>query len=116
MKRNRNDFEEITNEIGNLMESIIQYAKQHETVSQRFAGLCDGFLRCICSPLWCATRLADPKPLSVMSSMQSEMEQLFGAPMKYFARAKAYKHILSSYYFRIRCLHSDLQVPTENRL
>ena len=45
IKRNRNDFYEITNEIGKLMESIVQYAKQHDTTSQRFTELCDGFLR-----------------------------------------------------------------------
>lgn len=58
MKRNRNDFYEITNEIGKLMESIVQYAKQHGTTSQRFTELCDGFLRWICLPLWRASWLA----------------------------------------------------------
>ena len=52
-----------------------------------------------------------PKRFSAMSSMQSEMEQLFGAPTKRFANTKAYKQILSSYHFRIKCLRSDLQVP-----
>ena len=46
--------------------------------------------------------------------MQSEMEQIFGSSWERFPKAKAYKDILSSYQFRVRCLRSDLQVLVYN--
>lgn len=45
MKSNRNDFDDITNEIESLIEVLIQYVRQHGSTSLRFVGVCNDFLR-----------------------------------------------------------------------
>lgn len=45
MKSNRNDFDDITNEIESLIEALIQYVRQHDSTSPRFVGVCNDFLR-----------------------------------------------------------------------
>ncbi|KAF8335620.1 hypothetical protein F5887DRAFT_1161501 [Amanita rubescens] len=58
---------------------------------ERYKGVCDDFL---------------------ISSMQSEMEQILGTPTKRSPKAKAFQTALSSYQFRVSCLRRDLQALT----
>ena len=60
--------------------------------------------------LRCVPRHANHEQFSTISSIQSEMEQRFGAPTKRSTKAKAYQDVLSSYQFRVKRLHYDLQV------
>ncbi|KAF8674792.1 hypothetical protein AX14_005249 [Amanita brunnescens Koide BX004] len=93
MKKNRDDFCVITNEIASLIESVVKYAREHDPVCERYKGVCDNFL-------------------STISTIQSEMEQILGIPTKRSPKAKAYQTVLSSYQFRVGCLHRDLQALT----
>ncbi|KAF8329630.1 hypothetical protein F5887DRAFT_114713 [Amanita rubescens] len=77
MKKNRDDFCAITNEIASLIESVVRYAREHDPVCERFKGVCDDFL-------------------TTISSMQSEMER---TPTKRSPKAKAFQTVLSSYQF-----------------
>ncbi|KAF8333687.1 hypothetical protein F5887DRAFT_1259560 [Amanita rubescens] len=90
MKKDRDKFYVITDEIGSLIESVVLYARERESASERYRRMCDNFLRTI-------------------SSMQSEMEQMFERRSQ---KAKAYQTVLSSYQFRVRSLHSDVQALT----
>lgn len=45
MKRNKDDFCAITNEIASLIESVLQYARERDSVCERYKGVCDNFLR-----------------------------------------------------------------------
>ena len=60
--------------------------------------------------LWCAASCVDHKQLSTISSIQSEMEQRFGALTKRSAKARAYQDVLSSCQFRVKRLRYDLEV------
>ncbi|KAF8340906.1 hypothetical protein F5887DRAFT_919344 [Amanita rubescens] len=93
MTRNMDDFEVITNEIGVLIESVVQYAREREPMSQRFVGVCNGIL-------------------SSISSMQSEMEEIIGSIGGLHTRSAKAKiqGFLSSYQLRVKCLRSDLQL------
>ncbi|KAF8332164.1 hypothetical protein F5887DRAFT_1080998 [Amanita rubescens] len=81
IKRNRDDFCAITNEIASLIELAVRYAREHDPVCERFKGVCDNFL-------------------TTVSSMQSEMEQILGTPTKRSPKAKAFQTVLSSYQLR----------------
>lgn len=45
MKKSRDDFYVITNEIGGLIELTVQYARERKPTSQRFVAVCGDFLR-----------------------------------------------------------------------
>ncbi|KAF8647206.1 hypothetical protein AX14_009012 [Amanita brunnescens Koide BX004] len=57
MDKSRDYFHEVTNEIGNLIELVVQYARERDLTSQRFVEACNNFL-------------------STVSSLKSEMEYL----------------------------------------
>ncbi|KAF8340905.1 hypothetical protein F5887DRAFT_919343 [Amanita rubescens] len=91
MTRNMDDFEVITNEIGVLIESVVQYAREHKPASQRFVKVCD----------------------DILSTISSMMERIFGnsgGPNKRSAKAKAYPDVLLPYQFTVTRLHIDLQL------
>lgn len=48
MKRNKDEFHEITKDIGSLIESVVQYARHHGSMPG-LSRLCDEFLRRVCS-------------------------------------------------------------------
>ncbi|KAF8334465.1 hypothetical protein F5887DRAFT_1079591 [Amanita rubescens] len=89
IKKNRNDFCVITNEITSLTELAVRYARERDPVCGRFKGVCDNFL-----------------------SMKSEMEQIIRTPTKRSPKTKAFQTVLSSYQFRVSCLRRDLQALT----
>ncbi|KAF8329632.1 hypothetical protein F5887DRAFT_1287651 [Amanita rubescens] len=64
-----------------LIELAVRYARERDPVCERYKGVCDNFL-------------------TTISSMQSEMEQIFGTT-KRSPKSKASQTILSSYQFRM---------------
>ena len=45
MGNNRDNFHEVTNETGSLLESVVRYAREHEPTSEGFIRICNEFLR-----------------------------------------------------------------------
>ncbi len=45
MKSNRVEFYLITNEMGNLIESIVRHGREREATCERYKRVCDDFLR-----------------------------------------------------------------------
>jgi len=51
IKKNRDDFCVISNEIRSLIESVVRYAREHKPVSERYTMVCDEFLSSVYSLL-----------------------------------------------------------------
>jgi len=65
MERNRDDFYVITCEIGSLIDSVIQYGRNREAMSDGYKRVCSDFLRRVHSPSWDSCVLVNCKSLAL---------------------------------------------------
>ena len=71
------EFRVITNEIGSLIESVVQYAREHNPVSERYKRVCNDFLRSVYYPSPQVSMLADRKQSALCQTCKPKWSRCF---------------------------------------